>query len=114
MKRNLILIIMAVMIVAGIGATSAKAEGPVITKLMQKFGIKDSDIKNTRSEVAAERLTRLVEKGKITESQKQAIISKRAELDTWSTQNKIDLKYLFGFGGGKGHMGRGMMRFDQD
>ena len=89
MKRNLILLVMAVMIVVGIGATSVKAFV-------------------TRSEVQAERLSQLVKDGKITESQKQAIISKRAELDTWSTQNKIDLRYLFGFGGGRGmgHMFR--------
>ena len=88
MKGKIIVMVLAIGLLTGLSVNQVSARG--------------------FSEFKADRLMRLVKDGKITESQKQAIVSKRAELDTWSTQNKIDLRYLFGFGGGRGmgHMFR--------
>ena len=53
----------------------------------------------------SERLTQLVNDGKITEEQKQAIIKKREELRSWAQSQGIDTSVMMG----NGHRG-GMMR----
>lgn len=145
---------LAVALVAGGGAAAVKAAanepaaGPasLITKIAQKFGLKEADVKAVFDEEMAahkadmqakmqDHLTTLVTEGKITEAQKQLIISKRAEmesaraaemdslkdktpaqrkalmdqkrseLEAWAKTNGIDLKYLMPMGHGLG--GRG-------
>lgn len=90
---------LAVALVAGGGAVAAQAaandsaSGPasIITKLAQKFGLKEADVKAVFDEEFAarkadmqtrmqERLTQLVADGKITETQKQLIVAKQQEL----------------------------------
>jgi hypothetical protein len=96
----------------------------LIQQLATKFGVKQNDVQvvfdqnRQDREVQMEKnfetkLTQDVSDSKITEAQKQLIITKRQELVAqrsalvkWATDNNIDQKYL---GGGFGHgMGRGM------
>lgn len=117
----------------------------IIQKIAQRFGLKESDVQAVFDEVRQERqkeiqrrleekLNQAVKDGKITESQKQAILDKhkelaekrlqnkedwqnmtpeqrrqnmreqKQELESWASQNGIDLKYFFGwFGMKRGH-----------
>jgi len=115
---------------------------PIIQKLVQKFGLAENEVKAVFDEERRERqakmqaefeekLNQAVKAGKLTETQKQAILAKhkeivekkwikpenwqtmtreqrrqymetqRQELENWAKQNSIDLQYLFG-GFGKG------------
>lgn len=90
---------LAVALVAGGGAAAVQAaandsaSGPanIITKLAQKFGLKEADVRAVFDEEFAvrkadmqarmqERLNQLVTDGKITEAQKQLIVAKQQEL----------------------------------
>lgn len=92
---------LAVALVAGGGAVAARAAaagttlGPanIISKIAQKFGLKEADVKAVFDEEftarkaemqakASERLTQLVTDGKITEAQKQLIVAKQQEMQT--------------------------------
>lgn len=118
----------------------------IVQKIADKFGLNKSDVQavfdQERTERQAEmeakyetQLTQYVTEGKITEAQKQLIITKhkemqanrqterqtmqgktaaerktametkRTELETWASQNGIDVKYLMGGMGMKGHGG---------
>lgn len=103
---------------------------PIVQKLVTKFGLQENEVRALFDEERQERgtqmkakfeerLTQLVSDGKITEAQKQLIISKhqelqaqrgteqtatheekRAELEAWAKDNGIDVQYLmFGKGG---------------
>jgi len=113
----------------------------IIQNLAEKFGVGAEEVKqvfeDTRTEQRNNRLTELVEDGKITEDQKNAIIEKmeevegkmeeirntqmtveerhdamqelREELEQWAEDNGIDIPLGFGMGMGKGRgMGAGM------
>ncbi len=148
---------LAVALLAGGGAVAVQAAanttatGPstLITKLAQKFGLKEADVKAVFDEEhavhmqemqskAQARLSQLVTDGKITEAQKQLIVTKmselaaaraqemgtlkdktmaerkalmdqkRTELEAWAKANGIDVQYLMPFGEGRGHGGLGM------
>lgn len=128
-----------------------------LDKLVTKFGLNKAEVQTAINEYRTERqqaaqtrfeanLTTAVQNGELTEAQKQLIINKhnelvkiretqfqqrqtqRTELETWATQNGIDIKYFgqgrksdngMGQGMGKGMgrgmgqgMGQGMMEFD--
>lgn len=102
---------LAVALVAGGGAAAVKAaandsaSGPtsIITKLAQKFGLKEADVKAVFDEEfaarkadmevkAQERLTKLVTDGKITEAQKQLIVAKQQELEAARATEMESLK----------------------
>jgi hypothetical protein len=158
MKKQLIF--PAIVLVMGgaavLGATQTYAQtqssghSSLIQKIAQKFGLKETDVQavfdEDRSEHQAEKqtmfdakLTQAVTDGKITEAQKQLILTKRIELEKsrqtefesfkdktpeerkalmekhrqeiqdWAKQNNIDIKYLMGFGM-RGHGPMGKMR----
>jgi cytochrome c1 len=129
--------------------TDAGQHVSIIQRLVDRFGLKEADVKAVfdeertarQAEMKAkeeERLNQLVTDGKITEAQKQLIIAKRAEmetnqeampmkdtsltpaerkanmearkteLDNWAKANGIDVQYLMGGFGGRGHGGFGM------
>lgn len=114
----------------------------LIQKIATKFGLKQADVEKVfdehRSALQAKRdshyearLTQLVKEGKITDAQKQLILTKhkeleskreekmesmknmtpeqrkaamdseKTELENWAKQNNIDIKYLFGGDMGK-------------
>ena len=95
-------------------ATTDSKYPPLVTKFMQKFGLKESDVQSVMDEVQSDRqkemqaryearLTEAVTAGEITAAQKQLLWDKHAELkakmqaqrqelQTWGTQNNIDLK----------------------
>lgn len=148
-KRKIILVSI-ILTLAGIGAfgvASVYAQSPqgkypsIVQKLVEKFGLKESDVQSVFDEAQQERqsqmqakfeesLSQAVKDRKITEAQKQLILTKRQELKAnsqanftnmqnmtpdqrkgdmqaqnqaltdWAKQNSIDIKYLFG-----GHMG---------
>ena len=116
--------------------TSTDPFTSLIQKIAQKFNLKEEDVKTVFESHREERqkemqqkyldyLTQAVKDGKITEAQKQLLISKHDEikdkreenrenrqaeitaLNKWATDNKVDIKYLMPFG--KGH-GMGMRK----
>jgi len=147
MKRKLLLPVFAIAFVGstfGLSKVQAQIQENkyplIVERLAQRFGLKESDVQAVFEEVhqerqqemqarLEERLTQAVKNGKITESQKQAILAKhkeltekrqqnkenwrnmtleekrkaiqqqRQELKSWADQNGIDLKYLFGWFG---------------
>lgn len=98
--KNKIILTLFILTLAGLmvfGAANANAQdlkGPyqsIIQKLVQKFGLKESDVQTVFNEARQERqsqmqakfeerLNQLVKDGKITEAQKQAILAKHKEL----------------------------------
>lgn len=147
-KRKVILPLITVAIIAGAGALTVKTAyaqdltqyPPIVQKIADKFGLNVTDVQavfdQDREEHHAqmqaqyeERLNQAVTDGKITEEQKQLILSKqqelmqqhqqdmqdwqnlsveerqqqrethKQELQTWAQQNNIDLAYLFGLMG---------------
>lgn len=117
----------------------------LVTKVAQRFGLKEADVQQVVDEVRKEkmatmkvnwesRLTQAVNDGKISESQKQALIAKHAEvhsqiqglsnlsdeekktklkeifaeLEKWAADNNFNLKQ-YGWHGLKGGFGRGKM-----
>lgn len=151
MKNKLLLPVLALVIfgLAVLGVSQVKAQGQqgkyplIIQKLVERFGLKESDVQAVFDEVRQERqlqmqerfeerLDQAVKDGKITESQKQAILAKhkelaekrlqnpkdwqnmtpeqrrqamqeqKKELESWASQNGIDLKYFFGWFGMRG------------
>ena len=150
MNMKYIVPALAIALSAGvIYTTSVKAATPTdwrtsfVNSLAEKLGVSndkvDSAVTDLRSERRVEmqnryqeRLDELVTLGKITSTQKEAILAKkaelqkeweseeikreehRAELTSWATENGIDLSVIgpMGLGGGMGE-GRGMgMRGD--
>ncbi len=150
MKNKLLLPVLAFvlggLIVFGVSKVQAENQQvkfpPIIQKLVERFGLKESDVQTVLNEVRRERqqqmqtrleerLNQAVKDGKITESQKQAILAKHKELQekrlqnkqdwqnmtpeqrrqamqeqsqelkSWASQNNIDLEYFFGWGGMK-------------
>ena len=126
--------------------TGTNPMSSMVQKIADKFGLNKNDVQavfdQERTERQAEmqakyetQLTQYVKDGKITEAQKQLILTKhkeiqanrtsemqsmqgktqaerktamdakRTELETWATQNGIDVKYLMGGMGMKGHGG---------
>jgi len=125
-------------------AQSSQGKYPsIVQKLVQRFGLAESDVQAVFDEAKKERedqmktkfedrLTQAVKDGKLTDTQKQAILTKmqemqtnrqtnaanwqnmtpeqrkttfqaqRQELESWAKQNGIDLKYFFGGFGMKG------------
>jgi len=121
----------------------------LVQKIAQKFGLKEADVQSVFDEVQKDRQTQMqtkyedkltqdVKDGKITEAQKQLILTKHKEiqnkrsadktdwknltpdqrkakmdqektdLENWAKQNGIDISYVWG---GRGMMGgKGMMR----
>jgi len=74
-------------------ATSDSAHKTIIQRLVERFGLNESDVQavfdadraDRQAEMQAkgeEQLTKLVTDGKITEAQKQLIIAKRSEIQT--------------------------------
>jgi len=140
---TLTLVGLAVFGVSQVQAQSSQGKYPsIVQKLVQRFGLKENDVQavfdearqERQSQMQArfeERLNQAVKDGKITESQKQAILAKhkelqekrlsekenwqnttpeqrrqaiqekKQELESWANQNGIDLKYLFGWFGMK-------------
>lgn len=138
--------------VSAVYAQTTNAEAPMtslVQKIATRFNLNQADVQAVFDEQHKEmqakhearfedRLTQAVKNGKITETQKQAIIAKekelqaqreankesfknmseeerktvrekeRAALEQWSKENNIDLKYLH-FGFGRG-LKPGMMR----
>ncbi len=103
---------------------------PVVQKLIDKFGLKETEVQTVMDEVQTERqaamqsrfeerLTEAVKAGKLTEAQKTAILAKwkelaakreaeRQELQNWAKQNGLDTTD-YGIGWFGCHMmGRGM------
>lgn len=153
MKNKLLLPVLALALVglAVLGVSQVQAQSQQskysssIQKLVERFGLKESEVQAVFDEARQERqqqiqagfeehLNQVVKDGKITESQKQAILTKykevaekrlqnkenwqnmtpeqrrqamreqKQELESWTNQNGIDLKYLFGgFGMKRGH-----------
>lgn len=152
MKKTVMIPIAAIVLGAALllsnGKVSAEtmlnpSEG-LVQKIAQKFGLNQSEVQAVfdqhRDEMHTamqqrleDQLTQEVADGKLTEAQKQAILAKRAELETnkpdpstfedqtreerqaqreqqrqeleaWATQNGIDMSYLMpGIGHHKGH-----------
>lgn len=78
-------------------------------KIKQAFATIQSERQKQMRTLFEERLTQMVIGGKITQSQKQAILKKhdelqakrnnqRQELENWAKQNNIDLNLFGGFG----------------
>jgi hypothetical protein len=128
-------------------AADSRGEYPgIVQKLVDRFGLNadevkeifDQDREERRGQMMArfeERLNQAVAEGKITESQEEAILAKKAELqaqhqemgqemaglsveerrqemekhreemEAWMQQHGIDPEYLMGFGGKFGHRG---------
>lgn len=134
------------MMVAGAGLVGAQhvsaqqgfaPEANLVKKLAQKFGLQEADVQAVFDEERQERMTFMhskfedqlnqdVQAGKLTESQKQAILDKKkelqalhfdkrdelkdmtpeerkalfdstkTELENWAKQNNLDQKYLMG------------------
>lgn len=125
----------------GIVLDKAKAQDntasypPIVEKLMEKFGLKEEEVKNVFDEVRQEgeqkrqvemeaRLDEAVEDGVITAEQKEALLKKQAEWEEksrqmmeerqkWMEESGIDFEklasYRVGFGG-PGFGGRGFGR----
>ena len=138
-------------------ATTTTTPPSLMDKIIEKFGLNKEEVQTVVNTYRTERqqemqakfeanLTTAVKNGELTEAQKQLILTKhaelmkaneadfqnrqarRTELQTWATQNGIDLKYFgqgrhagYGKGSGMGRgmgqgmgqgMGRGMMEFD--
>ncbi len=157
MTRKTIFTIFAITIVSAgvLGTTHAFAENTtsdtnpmssLVAKIAAKFNLNQADVQavfdaqreDRQKQMETEytnQLTKLVTEGKITESQKQLIITKHAQLEAnhqtskdsmknmtaderkaamdkekqvmqdWATQNGIDLQYLMLGRAGGGHMG---------
>lgn len=155
--KNKIILAAFIFAISGImiyGVKTAEAMGPtpnMSSFLAQRPGLDENKIKDAltafrgkhKAQMAThfeDRLTRLVEDGKITKEQKQAILSKMAELKTkhdqnldafknmspedrkntmekereelnsWAKANNIDLKYMLGFGHKMVKMHHGRMK----
>ncbi len=92
--------------VAGVGAQGATdPHSSLIQKFVQKFGLKEADVKAVFDEVKTEhhaqmrvrmeeRLNQAVQEGKLTEAQKQAAISKFNELQTKHEENREQFKAM--------------------
>jgi len=99
MNKKLLITTLALVLVGSgyLAATKVKAESsnswypPIVQKLVERFGLNESDVKavfdeersNRQTEMQnkfEERLTQAVSDGKITEVQKQAIIAKHQEI----------------------------------
>jgi len=72
-------------------ATSDSTHKTIVQRLVERFGLKESDVQSVFDQAqtdrqaemqakAEEQLTKLVTDGKITEAQKQLIVAKRAEM----------------------------------
>ncbi len=145
MKQKLIVSLVVIVVLGTVilGTTKAFAQSPtnwhasIIEKLVQKFGLKQADVqavfdesmKDRQAQMQTrieDRLTQAVKDGKLTEAQKQLILTKQQELKTkreaerqnlqnmtpqlrrdafaaqkqeiesWAKQNNIDLNYFFG------------------
>lgn len=108
MKRKAVILISALAIVSLIAINTTKMVAadsedreypPFIQKLIEKFNLNQEEVYNfleedreeRRQEMQAhfeERLNQLVTDGKITETQKQAILSKKEELEQERAQNQ--------------------------
>ena len=155
MNKKHLIIALALVLLGGIGITAVKADAQgvqgnhetIIQKLVERFGLNQQEVESVFDEVREERhaqmqakyeekLDALVQEGKITEEQKEAIIAKheemraekqenfgfwkdlepeerrakmeehRAEMQAWADEKGIDLSLIGGLGGRKG-MGRG-------
>jgi len=125
----------------------------LVQKIAEKFGLKSTDVqavfdeewqvrRNAIEKRFEDKLSALVSDGKITDAQKNAILSKRAELEAkrksqidsikgmteterkehmnserneleqWASQNNIDMKYMF-MGFGKGFGHRMMWKIEK-
>lgn len=134
-RRGKIVLAAAAVTVAGLttwGAVTASAHGwmgggdGLASTLSQKLGVSEDKVNSALEELRTERqaqmqavweekLTSLVDEGKITEAQKQQILAKHQEmvtkmqaereaLEKWAAENGIDLQYLVGPGLMRGHM----------
>lgn len=136
MKTKIFITVLALTatgLVVGTAAGSVSAQGSTtnwIQTLAQKLGVSEDKVQSALTDMRSqkravmqsrleERLTQAVADGKITEAQKQAILTRhkdmqtkreaeRAEWQSWLTANGLD-KVDLGFGfGGHLKMGRGM------
>jgi len=141
LKNKLLVLAITAVVIGGAawaGSTRALAATtgkypPVVQKLIDKFGLKETEVQTVIEEARTEqqttmqtrmeeRLTDAVGNGKITEAQKTAILAKwkeisakreteRQELSDWAKQNGLESDYGFGWFGGHGrgmHGGWGM------
>lgn len=136
LNKKIILLIIGIVLVGtiavGIGTANAGVAAgplqPIVQKIAQRFGISEQDVQSVFDEAKNERqaqklarfekrLTDAVNEGKITEAQKQAILTKnkdlsenrqqkRQEFESWLQQNGLEDVDLFGLHmkqfGGKG------------
>lgn len=76
--------------------------------IAKKFNLDQKQVQTTVDQFhwqkKADRMDNLVKQGKITESQKKAILEKQKELESWAKSQNIDLSLIMPFGRG------GMMR----
>ncbi len=101
-----------------VNAQETKSNTTLVQRIAQRFGLNEKDVQSVFDQLHQEkqaemqklfedRLTQLVNEGKITDNQKQLIISKhkemmdkkqtnREDLKTWAEQNGIDMQYIFG------------------
>ncbi len=148
MKKTLLVstAVLAIISMAVISSSNAMAHGfygegysTIVQKLVDKFNLNQGEVEAVFDEAKKEhqtqmranfetKLSQAISDGKITETQKQAILTKhdelaknheqiwqnkenmtkeqimelkskqREELKTWAEQNGIDLKYFWGFG----------------
>lgn len=130
---------LAILSLTAFGVTSIKAQGngnypPIVQKLVERFGLNEDEVKQVFDEARGERqaqmqanfeerLNQAVTGGRITQEQKELILSKHEEMQAnremtehqeemknWAQENGIDLSQI-GFlgprGGGKGGFGFG-------
>ena len=139
--KNIALAVGALVIGATFGVSGLKTldaatntSSPIIQNLAEKFNSSPEDVKGvfdqtreerqqTRKKLVEDSLNQAVEDGKITDSQKNTILSKQAEgrklmeqvkankkdLRNWADDNNIDLKDILP--GKDGHSFRGMKGF---
>ena len=155
--RNKLIIFLAILGIAlfagyGVYAQNGNLHDDIISKIAQKFNLNESDVSAVFEEVhqehqaqrqiqIEERLTQAVKDGKITETQKQAILKKheemmnnkqnfeefknlkteerqqkmqekRQEMETWANENGLSLQAMHGIMGFGHGYGRGGFWFN--
>ncbi len=115
-RKTLIPVLAAVMATVVLMGTAGVAQAQInpnnLSELTQmiakKFNLDQKQVQTTVDQFhwqkKSDRLDNLVKQGKITESQKKAILEKQKELESWAKSQNIDLSQIMPFGRG------GMMR----
>ena len=115
-RKTLIPVLAAVMATVVLMGTAGVAQAQInpnnLSELTQmiakKFNLDQKQVQTTVDQFhwqkKSDRLDNLVKQGKITKSQKKAILGKQKELESWAKSQNIDLSQIMPFGRG------GMMR----